>query len=89
MSYPVTSIARLSVSFTLANGTPADPTTITLMIGKPNGTSETVTGGSIVRDGTGEYHYDYTVDQEGLHSYRWQGTGAVEAATPTQTLLGI
>jgi hypothetical protein len=39
--------------------------------------------GDIMRDGTGAYHYDLAIGESGDWYYRFEGTGAVEAASET------
>ena len=34
----------------------------------------------VVNDAIGLYHMNYTTAREGLHRYRWEGTGAIGAA---------
>lgn len=65
-----------------AETTPADPTTATLTVRDPNGTTLTVTS-SLVHDGTGEYHYDWSPLVGGPHEIRWVGTGAVQVVAPS------
>ena len=79
-SYDLGNLVRVSGSFTTVTGAPADPTTITLRVKDPTGTIAVYTGGAMVRDGIGAYHYDLVPAKSGTWSYRWEGTGAVTAA---------
>lgn len=83
MTYDVGDIIESSVIFRNMAGEKADPTTVSLVIQAPDNTQTTVTGASITRDNTGEYHYDIPVTMAGGpgNSYivRWVGTGAVTA----------
>lgn len=79
--YDVGDKIRLSCTFT-SGITPTDPTTVTCKVKEPDGTitSGTLAGGQVIKDDTGDYHYDHTIDQGGRHWYRWEGTGTVVAA---------
>jgi hypothetical protein len=74
--YDVGDKIRLSATFT-SGGTPTDPTTIAVKVKEPDGV---ITTGVGVKDDTGDYHYDWTIDQAGRHWYRFEGTGTVVAA---------
>lgn len=59
-------------------GTLTDPTTVTLTIYKPDGSSNAYTyaGGTVLKFGTGVFDKsDYTVDQAGDYIAVWTGTG--------------
>lgn len=75
--YDINDIARMSVAFTVS-GVATDPTAVTGTVRKPDGTTTnyTVTTGQIVKDSTGNYHLDVTVDQAGHWMYKLVGTGA-------------
>ena len=62
-------------------GTAGDPTTVTLKVKDPTGTVTTYTyaGAQVVKDSTGNYHYDLTPAIAGKWYYEWVGTGAVPA----------
>lgn len=65
------------------NGVATDPDTIVLKVSNPSGVKTTYTygvGQTIVRDGVGQYHADILLNQTGRWWYRWEGTGAVQAA---------
>lgn len=73
---------RITVRFA-ASDTLTDPTAIIFKFKKPNGTITTYTHGTdaqLVKDSTGIYHVDLTLDAEGEWAYRWEGTGALVAA---------
>ncbi len=80
-SYYTGQLVRLSVAFTV-NGVATDPTTVTCKVKQPDGTTVTKTyaASEVVRDSTGNYHYDYAVTQAGWHYYAFAGTGTVQAA---------
>lgn len=75
---------------TLANtfdttGTPADPTTVTLVVTDPTGAQTTYTyggGGTIARAGMGVYTLAVESLIDGLWSYVWIGTGTASDVQP-------
>lgn len=72
-------LIRISGAFTVG-GAATDPTTVTLKILKPAGTSAltyTYALSEITKDSVGNYHKDITIDTEGEWYYRWIGTGTV------------
>lgn len=76
---------RITAEFTAAT-VDTDPTTVTLTITAPDGT---VTTPVPTHDGAGKYHHDLLLDQEGIWSIDWTGTGAVPAeASTTITVTG-
>lgn len=83
MSYVLGNLVRVTFSVTDADGTPADPGTVTLRVQPHRGTEavyEYGTDAIIVKDGVGEYHADVDPDVKGLWHWRWEGNGDVEAA---------
>jgi len=94
-SYPVGDVVRLSVVYKSSN-VATDPTTVTLKIKYPNSANAndlTLTtfvygSSSIVKDSTGNYHYDYTTTVSGTHYYRWEGGGTVVAADESSFVAG-
>lgn len=81
-TYDVGQEVRSDVDFTVA-GVLTDPTTITFMFLDPSGTTTTWVFGvdpEVVQDGVGEYHADWTLDEEGGWYYRWEGTGTLDAS---------
>ncbi len=78
-------VVRLSANFTNISNSPTDPTTVVLRIKQPDATVSVVNypGGDIVRDGTGQYHYDLSIAEAGDWYYRFEGSGAVQAASET------
>lgn len=80
-------LATVSSTFEVAS-VPADPTTVSLTVTDPTGAQTTYAynPGSIVRDGTGQYHQDVPTTVVGVWSYEWAGTGTasdVQAGTWT------
>lgn len=69
--------------FKNAAGVLTDPTTVRLLWYR-HGEAQTiwlVAAGQVVKDSTGVYHADIPVTEPGLHHFRWEGTGAVVAAS--------
>lgn len=81
-TYDIGDVVRLSVDFKVGS-TLTDPTTVTLKIMDPAGTTSTFTyaGAQVVKDATGEYHYDYSPTTAGEYHWRWEGTGSAKAAS--------
>jgi len=77
-TYQLNDAPKLTVAFT-SGGSPADPTTVTASVRKPDGTvtNYTVTAGGIVKDSVGNYHLIVTADVAGRWSYKFAGTGTV------------
>lgn len=88
--YPVSTQARIKGSFLGigAGSGQVDPTTVTLTLTDPYGNQSVLTTPTVIRDGVGVYHYDLTINIPGTYAYRWQGTGAVIAASNTGYLVG-
>jgi hypothetical protein len=80
-------IAQLTVTFT-SSGSPASPTTVSLVVTDPSGTQTTyTTSNGITQSGTGIYTAAITclpalTGVDGLWSYVWIGTGAVSDVQP-------
>lgn len=82
--YDVGDRPRAAMAFTTPAGAPADPTIILCKIKDPAGTVTTLTylaDAGLVRDSIGNYHIDQTLDKKGIWSFRFEGTGAVTAAS--------
>jgi hypothetical protein len=83
MKYDIGDLIRLTGSFTDLDGNASDPTTITLSIKEPNGDVVNLVYGQdvfVVKQSTGIYYMDFAPAMEGLHYYRFAGTGTVTAA---------
>ena len=81
--YDVGDLIRSSITFTDFNGAAADPTTVVFKYENPAGTVTSITypAVGITKDSTGVYHADVTITTAGSWWFRWNGTGAVIAAT--------
>lgn len=80
--YQVGDQLRLQVAFTDASSVAVDPTTITLSVINPAGTSTDYTYGAaqVLKSSTGVYYYDLTVSSSGRWFFRWVAGGAYIAA---------
>lgn len=81
-AYHYGTLVRVSVTFQVG-GTDTDPTTVTFRHRKPDGTVTAWVYGTdsqVVKDAVGKYHADLALNQEGVWTYRWEGTGAAEVA---------
>lgn len=79
MTYEIGDGVRLACTFTNAtNGALVDPTTVTLSLRLPDGTTPTATP---TKESTGKYYFDYTTAQPGVHWYRWAGVGSFASAS--------
>lgn len=85
-TYDIGNLIRLSVAFTLADGTPIDPTNVQLNVRPSQGATEifTYAANQVQKDGIGLYHYDYEPDASGIYYYRYVGTGGAIAAADCQ-----
>lgn len=64
----------LSTTVTDPSGTPTDPATLTLVVTKPDSTSDTFNIGSLTHGSTGNYSYTYTPAITGAFRYQWTAT---------------
>lgn len=76
---------RLKGVFTV-NSVFVNPTTITLKVKDPDNTISTYTyaGGQLTQLSTGTFYRDVTVTNDGEWYYRFEGTGACQAAGENQ-----
>lgn len=84
MNYMSGALVRETGRFFDVNGALADPTVITLKYRIGTGATQTLTGGSIIRDSVGVYYHDfdttgYTGPGQVEYTLEWIGTGAVQA----------
>ena len=76
-------LVRVSVAFTDLAGAAVDPTAVTVRVKPPTGTLVVWVYGTdaeVVKDATGAYHADVDIDETGSWYFRWEGTGAAQAA---------
>jgi hypothetical protein len=70
-------VARLNGEFRDPAGTLTDVAGLSVLIAKPDATTVTYGGGSVVHDSAGKYHVQHPADQVGTHLVRWSAGGAV------------
>jgi hypothetical protein len=75
-------LVRIDGLFTNLAGAPQDPSTVSLKVTKPSGTTttEAYNPGNIVKDATGTYHLDVNANEAGRWFYSWISTGTGQAA---------
>lgn len=88
--FPWGALVRLSASFTgpepdpdTGLPVPVDPDTVIVMVMLPDESVVTktyLTDVELIRDSEGNYHYDVDAADPGEWKYRWEGTGAGQAA---------
>jgi hypothetical protein len=78
--YVLGTAIEVSVAFTNAAGAPADPTLVTLAVTDPAG-AETTYDDELSNPAVGSYLTTFVADQVGDYRYRFEGTGALVAAT--------
>ena len=78
--YDLGSLVRVEIVFRDANRVATDPVTVALKTWSP--VSKTVTSldypANVVKDDTGQYHYDVTADEVGTWLFEWNGDGFLE-----------
>jgi len=87
-TYDIGDTIRLRATFTIS-GAATDPTTITLKVKNNSGTTSTYTyaGGTVSKTSTGIYYKDISLTNDGVWYYRFEGTGAVAAASEGQFIV--
>lgn len=79
--YNIGDLLRLKATFKDLSDVVADPTNVVLKVKNPSGTVTTYNyPGTITRESTGVYYYDFAVTVSGVHYFNWAGTGAYTAA---------
>lgn len=76
-TYDIGDVVKLTGTFRDVDGDLANPTTVTLTVLEPDGTTSTPSASS---SSTGIYTATVTIDQSGTWRYRWEGTGDVVTA---------
>jgi len=77
--YYIGQTVTLRVVFTRARIN-VDPGVVLVKVREPDGTEIAHTyPTAIVRDGVGQYHFDFTTTQAGPHVYRWEGQDSGDA----------
>lgn len=64
------------------SGVDTDPTTISLFVRAPDGTTNTYTygGGTVTKDSVGDFSKQISLSQRGIWYYQWTGTGTCLAS---------
>jgi hypothetical protein len=88
-TYDIDTRVQLNAAFVVfGTTTPIDPTVVNLFLAAPDGTiSEFTYPDQIVRDDVGLYHVQETLDEAGVWTYKWQGTGLAEVSSPDTRML--
>jgi hypothetical protein len=81
--YQVGDSVTLQATFTSLTGVSTDPTTVSLKVRDPGGTTTTYTyaGMDITKAATGVFQYALSITTVGRYTYKWFGTGTVQAAS--------
>lgn len=86
-TFLIGNMVEVRAEFAALDGTPADPTTVTLTVRAPgNGNGNGLTlytfgqDQTIVRDSAGLYRANLASTAPGVWLYRWSGAGAIVAA---------
>lgn len=74
-SYDIGDRVKIDATFYDDAGVAVDPTTVTLGISYPDGTSEVVEKIDLLNEAAGYYSLERTVTMSGKHRYRWIATG--------------
>lgn len=83
-----------SAAFTNLAGTATDPTAVTLIVQKPDGTQlvygwpSAGANGTLTRESAGRFYFDVLIDQSGKWQQRLAGTGTVTAASEGSLRVG-
>ena len=91
-SFDIGDVARLTVVFKNLAGSVVDPTAVKVYIKLPTDAFLEYTylvGAEVIKDSVGTYHMDYPITMDGMHYYKWTGTGAVYAAEESQFFVKI
>ena len=76
-TYDIGGSSRLTGTFVDLNGNLADPSSVTVRIRQPDGSTVTFSG---TRISVGLWKYDLALAQVGIYYYRFEGAGAIVAA---------
>lgn len=82
-TYDIGDVVTITGTFTVS-GVPTDPTTVTLTITHPDGTTEahTGTGGGLTNPSIGTWKYNHSTTMAGVHAAQLVGTGAAASSEP-------
>ena len=82
-TYDIGDLVRCQGIFTDAASTVTDPAAITFKVKNPSGTTTTYVYGTdaqLVKDSTGTYYVDVSINSAGVWYYRFASTGSGQAA---------
>lgn len=82
-SYDIGDVVRLSATFADMDGVATDPDTVTIqyrIYGQASTSLVYGTDAEVIKDGVGMYHTDVVLTSRGSYWYRWESTGAAQAA---------
>jgi hypothetical protein len=88
--YDIGDLVRVSAAFSDVAGAAIDPTNVAFKFKDPAGAVTAyvyATDAALVRDSAGNYHVDVSVDSSGRWHYRWESTGAGQAAEEGQFIV--
>lgn len=86
-TYAIQTLVRLQAEFrALLTNELVDPSTVELILTRPDKTKTTVTAG-IANVSPGHYSYDWVADVVGAWDIRWQGLGTVIVANLPYTVI--
>ena len=81
-TYNIGDLVELTASFTtVSSGSASDPTTVTITVRDPTGTTSTP---SVTKSSTGIYTAQVAPTDAGIWLWRAVGTGAVQAANQSE-----
>ncbi|MCH8196451.1 MAG: hypothetical protein IH904_00070 [Proteobacteria bacterium] len=85
-TFDIGDAVEITGKFTDLAGAAADPDTITVKVREPDGTLTTKTDADpeVTSSTVGTWVYNFTITQAGRHAVRWEGTGTVTAAGPSE-----
>lgn len=81
--YDIGDVTRLSVSFNDLSNVFVDPSSVMIKVRDPDAVIIQLsypTNDAIIKDSVGNYHMDYLISKDGLHNYKWVGSGTVYAS---------
>jgi hypothetical protein len=80
-TYAIGDLVNMTSSFATVAGAAVDPTAVLVRVKDPSGAVTVLTYPSqVTKDSVGSYHANFATVLAGIHYYRWEGTGAAQAA---------
>jgi len=81
-AYDSGDVVRMTVAFTNQSGTAVDPGAVAVKVKSPLGVKTTYNypADGVIKDSTGNYHFDIEPTVQGVWTYRWEGTIANKGA---------